>query len=155
MRRVLYPQIAHTITGDWSSWNSWSSCSVTCGSGFRTRSRICQGCRRNCCVCPTGEQFQLGECHRLSCDGNMNIQQTLFHVLMLFLQENGVSGTAGVRVVTSVAVAIVLARGNVRGQGNAFLERVSSLETATASNAAPKKLLIPSYCYIQSLRFVQ
>lgn len=58
-----------SITGNWSSWNSWSSCSVTCASGFRRRTRQCQGCSQSCCVCPTGEQFQIEDCHRLSCEG--------------------------------------------------------------------------------------
>ena len=36
---VLYPL---TAAGEWSCWSDWSACSVSCGSGQRYRSRVCQ-----------------------------------------------------------------------------------------------------------------
>ena len=29
------------VSGNWGTWNTWSTCSVTCGGGTQTRTRLC------------------------------------------------------------------------------------------------------------------
>ncbi|KAK6975999.1 hypothetical protein BgiMline_022392, partial [Biomphalaria glabrata] len=36
-----YPNSVFPIDGGWSQWTTWTSCSVTCGSGRKSRFRIC------------------------------------------------------------------------------------------------------------------
>uniref|UniRef100_A0A1I8EJ48 Thrombospondin type 1 domain-containing protein n=1 Tax=Wuchereria bancrofti TaxID=6293 RepID=A0A1I8EJ48_WUCBA len=31
-----------TTVGQWSGWSDWSTCSTTCGGGFKRRTRLCQ-----------------------------------------------------------------------------------------------------------------
>ena len=49
-------------TSQWGNWGSWGVCSVTCGSGTRSRSRTCNG-GNNC----AGENRVSGTCTRGAC----------------------------------------------------------------------------------------
>ena len=72
-------------TGDWSSWGSWSSCSATCGDGFRTRQRQCEGCQKECCVCPPGPTFQIEECLRQFCVGKTRTEKKWIFLVLHYI----------------------------------------------------------------------
>ena len=36
---TMFPSIA--VNGNWAGWSSWGSCSVTCGTGSKVRTRTC------------------------------------------------------------------------------------------------------------------
>ena len=50
--------------GVWGSWSAWSSCSVSCGTGERRRSRQCEEGQN----CP-GLGIQLMACSEIPCKG--------------------------------------------------------------------------------------
>ena len=51
-----------TFVTAWSSWYIWEACSVTCGGGTRSRSRVC----RNGSNCP-GENKETETCNSSKC----------------------------------------------------------------------------------------
>jgi len=51
--------------GNWADWQVWSSCSQTCGTGIRSRNRICNG---NGCM---GISMEKDDCITRFCPGNM------------------------------------------------------------------------------------
>ena len=68
------------MDGHWGSWTE--SCSITCGSGTSTRSRLCnnpspQHGGSNC----TGDATQSGNCTLEPCPGNGEMQKVV-HVLL-------------------------------------------------------------------------
>ena len=73
------------VDGQWGSWGSWSSCTKTCGSGSRSRTRRCdspapsdggQAC--------SGDSSQSGDCGNSPCQSKMRYRMyctVLFTVL--------------------------------------------------------------------------
>lgn len=66
--------------GNWSGWGLWSSCSVTCGNGFQTRSRNCTDpapslSGRQC----IGDDFEVYPCKKTTCDPVVAFVATLTH----------------------------------------------------------------------------
>ncbi|XP_045169863.2 thrombospondin-1-like [Mercenaria mercenaria] len=56
--------------GGWTAWRSWGSCSITCGGGFRSRSRTCTNpitslSGKHC----KGDTIQVGACSNTVCKG--------------------------------------------------------------------------------------
>ena len=49
--------------GSWSQWGPWEACSRTCGGGFRTRERVCEGNG----PCDFGSSFDYEDCNENSC----------------------------------------------------------------------------------------
>ena len=61
---------SNLANGKWSSWSSYGSCSVTCGSGVKSRSRTCtnpapSGGGSTC----SGSSQQTAACVTVSCPG--------------------------------------------------------------------------------------
>ena len=62
------------INGHWNRWGSWGECSVTCGKGVHTRTRLCtdpapKNGGDNC----LGDNTEQQECAKISCSaGKIN-----------------------------------------------------------------------------------
>ena len=49
----------------WGSWSSWSTCTKTCGSGWKSRSRKCDSSD-----CGDGDTSQSEECNSKPCNND-------------------------------------------------------------------------------------
>uniref|UniRef100_A0A1I8GUT0 TSP1_spondin domain-containing protein n=1 Tax=Macrostomum lignano TaxID=282301 RepID=A0A1I8GUT0_9PLAT len=57
------------VQGRWAQWTDWTSCSVTCGGGFKKRERSCvsQNASRPMLPCPAGGSEMAVACHHFPC----------------------------------------------------------------------------------------
>jgi len=60
----------------WSDWNNWNNCPVTCGEGWQTRTRTCQG--GNTCQ---GLATERKRCNTKTCSG-------VIHILVHYHEHN-------------------------------------------------------------------
>merc|ERR1719242_2135047 len=62
MQRTNLPSLEPTRRPRWGKWGPWSQCSVSCGSGTKTRTRSCltTGC--------VGKSVKTKTCNRRACD---------------------------------------------------------------------------------------
>ena len=65
----------------WTTWGAWGACSVTCGSGTRSRERTCDGGKigEGSCV-PTTANKEVGVCQVASCPIS---EESFFDIKML------------------------------------------------------------------------
>ena len=59
------------VNGNWGPWGSWASCSVTCGGGIKTRTRVCDSPvpSNGGDTCP-GLSVESGSCNTDSCSSS-------------------------------------------------------------------------------------
>ena len=62
------------VDGNWGAWGAYSSCSKTCGTGIKTRSRECDdpapvGLGEDC----SGDTTETALCNTESCTGRVEI----------------------------------------------------------------------------------
>ena len=62
----------NNVFKDITLWSEWSNCSLTCGSGVRTRSRKC---RQNCDGVSTHDLLDTKTCNDFICAGELNFFQ--------------------------------------------------------------------------------
>ena len=67
--KLLYIYLS-LVDGDWSTWTAWSSCSVSCGGGYRERTRTCDkpAPADNGLYCE-GYAVDIEECNEQKCNG--------------------------------------------------------------------------------------
>ena len=60
------------VDGQWGKWNPWSSCSVTCGAGVKSRSRLCDNPspKHGGASCP-GDGYERANCKDADCKPGM------------------------------------------------------------------------------------
>ena len=68
------------VDGGWSVWGSWTSCSKTCGTGTRSRTRTCDNPApahggEDC----QGSDYDTGDCNTTPCQG---IMPFFFHCML-------------------------------------------------------------------------
>ena len=70
---ILSDLLAHrirlsTVDCEWNEWNSWSTCSKTCGTGSRSRSRTKTDASHGVSEC-TGDAYENQSCSTDECPG--------------------------------------------------------------------------------------
>lgn len=69
MQNVLWESLV-TVDGYIEDWSNWSTCSQTCGSGFRTRSRACIPPKYGGAPCSQNDQ-ETQQCMLMPCPGSI------------------------------------------------------------------------------------
>ena len=72
--RLIFTHISSIVNGGWSNWGLWGGCSLTCGGGVQTRTRICTNPSpaRGGVDCQ-GHSSQSQSCNTKGCPGTLHL----------------------------------------------------------------------------------
>ena len=74
-----------------SDWIQWSDCSVTCGDGVRTRTRICE---TDCSIVTETSLLESETCNEAACTGQITEIIFLFKKITLNRNDNHIKSLA-------------------------------------------------------------
>ena len=61
-------EIFIVVDGAWGQWGAWGTCSLSCGSGLQSRSRVCDDPRpQNGGLDCSGDSSEFGSCNTQAC----------------------------------------------------------------------------------------
>ena len=63
---------AGPVDGNWGAWSAYGACSVTCGAGTQTRTRVCDNpaAAYGGALCP-GDDVETSDCNDGACPGTI------------------------------------------------------------------------------------
>jgi len=76
--------LTHIIAGNWGTWTAWGTCSLTCGGGSQSRSRLCNSpAPANGGAACAGSSTEAQTCNTQGCPVGEIFKAKMFHWYLL------------------------------------------------------------------------